>query len=515
MEESSEAHSDENKVSQDNKKRQLKTPSQVMALEKFYNEHKYPTEEMKSELADELGLTEKQISGWFCHRRLKDKRSLGVEKCPSGRQERLSGITPDLGSGLGQDSCGSTKHVDYRHVDPREVESQRLYGHDFPAADLILESRIHYPERVSGMGDTSSESSSSLRDGLYSQTEDPHNVETSRYLAQDGLVAPLNSKGARHMGYKPSGYLKVKGEIENAAITAVKRQLGRQYREDGPPLGVDFDPLPPGAFESPIRDPVHEPFYVGNPVLPHSPDVSGVKRQLSPTTRNEVHNSKLNSRDSYLHEAPGIMYGINHQEKKHCKQIRQKSTCLDRDSNFLGRNPSLDMCDDSSYRGNRSRKMGSKHGVDGMITDSFLNHHGHYGGKIANKQSLSGLYEDDGLSPKIVQRSEHSKFKASISARNHCVAPEMEEKRISVMVTQEDKFGGEGKATKDVKVKMKPVSEMMVSKRVRVDFPQQENVTNSSFSEMLPRKNHMKGSASENPSSFSEDETAETSSSAE
>ena len=35
--ESSEAHSEENKASQDNKKRRLKTPSQVMALEKFYN----------------------------------------------------------------------------------------------------------------------------------------------------------------------------------------------------------------------------------------------------------------------------------------------------------------------------------------------------------------------------------------------------------------------------------------------------------------------------------------------
>lgn len=34
---SSEAHSEENKASQDNKKRRLKTPSQVMALEKFYN----------------------------------------------------------------------------------------------------------------------------------------------------------------------------------------------------------------------------------------------------------------------------------------------------------------------------------------------------------------------------------------------------------------------------------------------------------------------------------------------
>ena len=39
----------------------------------FFPDNKYPTEEMKSELADELELTEKQISGWFCHRRLKLK----------------------------------------------------------------------------------------------------------------------------------------------------------------------------------------------------------------------------------------------------------------------------------------------------------------------------------------------------------------------------------------------------------------------------------------------------------
>lgn len=212
---------------------------------------------MKSELAEQLGLTEKQISGWFCHRRLKDKRSLRDETCANGRQDRLSGVIQDLGSGLGQDSCGSTKHVDYRHVDPREVESRRLYGHDFPAADLINDNRSHYTERVSGMVDTSSESSSSLQDRFISQTEDPHSMETSRYLTQDGPIAPLSSKGTRNMVYKPSGYLKVKGEIENAAITAVKRQLGRQYREDGPPLGVEFEPLPPGAFESPVRDPIH------------------------------------------------------------------------------------------------------------------------------------------------------------------------------------------------------------------------------------------------------------------
>ena len=95
---------------------------------------------------------------------------------------------------------------------------------------------------------------------------------------------------------------------------------------------------------------------------------------------------------------------------------------------------------------------------------------------------------------------------------------------------QDDKFIGEAKPVKDVKVKMKPVSDMMVqlvtsvhrlydmtisvcvvlcfvivdthpissmfkvAKRVRVDFSQQENGTNSSFSEILPRKSHIKGS---------------------
>ncbi|PON75765.1 Octamer-binding transcription factor [Parasponia andersonii] len=537
MEESSEAHSEEKKASQDNKKRRLKTPSQVMALEKFYNEHKYPTEEMKSELAEQLGLTEKQISGWFCHRRLKDKRLSRDETCANGRQDRLSGVIQDLGSGLGQDSCGSTKHVDYRHVDPREVESQRLYGHDFPAADLITDNRSHYTERVSGMDDTSSESSSSLQDRFISQTEDPHSMETSRYIIQDGPIAPLSSRGTRNMGYKPSGYLKVKGEIENAAITAVKRQLGRQYQEDGPPLGVEFEPLPPGAFESPIRDPIHEPYYVGNPVLSHSPDISGVKRQTSPSTRYEVHNSKLSSRDSYLQEASGFLQGVNHQEAKPGNQSKQKSTYIGHTSSFPGRHSSLDKYDDSTYNTNRSHKKISKHGVEGMASDSFLNHHGHYGGKlasrqalssaqedddvnhhghyggkIARRQALSSAHEDDEISPEIVQRSEYLKFKPSRSTQNYFEAPDVEERGISTMIAQEDKFIGEGKVRKDVKVKMKHVNEMTVAKRVRADFSREENVT-SSFAEMLPRKNHTKGSALEMPSSFSEDETAETSSS--
>ncbi|KAG5066162.1 hypothetical protein JHK86_009893 [Glycine max] len=82
-------------------------------------------------------------------------------------------------------------------------------------------------------------------------------MEPSRHLTPNGALPPLNPKGAINMGHKPSGYLKVKGEIEHAAITAVKKQLGRHYLEDGPLLGIEFDLLPPGAFECQTADPAN------------------------------------------------------------------------------------------------------------------------------------------------------------------------------------------------------------------------------------------------------------------
>lgn len=198
-----------------------------------FTEHKYPSEEMKANLAEEVGLTEKQVSGWFCHRRLKDKRSV-KEDGNIGSQDRSSVVLQDRGSGLRQDSCGSTKQTDYLNPKPREVESQRLYMGN---ADGEEDS-------------TSSERSSSLHKNLVSSKDGvrERDVEGSRYAAHNEVIQ--HPQAMRSYGYnKPSGYLKVKGETENVAITAVKRQLGRQYREDGPPLGVEFDPLPPGAFE--------------------------------------------------------------------------------------------------------------------------------------------------------------------------------------------------------------------------------------------------------------------------
>ncbi|XP_059430673.1 uncharacterized protein LOC132164228 isoform X2 [Corylus avellana] len=515
------AQSEENKVSlEKDKKRRLKTPAQVMALEKFYNEYKYPTEEMKCQLAERIELSEKQISGWFCHRRLKDKRLLRDEACASGRQDHSSGVIQDRGSGLGQDSCGSTKHGDYKNVDPREVESRRLYRNDVQAAGLTYEHRTHYTEAVNDTDKTSSESSSSSQDRLFSQTEDPYDMENSRYMTPNGVIMPINANNAKFMGYKPSGYLKVKGEIENAAITAVKRQLGKHYREDGPPLGVEFQPLPPGAFESPTRNPVQEPYYDGNSSPPHSPDISGVERQPSLSKRYEVRNSKLSSQDLYTEGAIcSSMHGSDYQDKLPHYQLEQKSAVLNHIKPFGKRHSSSDLYEDSAgetsvYSSKKNQRMGSKHGVQGMRIDSVTSHHGRCDGKIESK-----LHEYDNVSPNIVQRSEYFKSKPSNLICNLYESIDTEERGLSTRKKKEGKVNGKCKGIKEygnqAKLKMHPVNEMTVAKHGRPNLPQQDYVTKPIFTEMPTWKYQSKRSVMEMPSSFSEDETAETSTSLE
>lgn len=217
--------------------------------------NKYPTEEIKSQLARQLGLTEKQVTHWFCNRRVRDKRApLKDEACGCGWQDHSSGvILQDRGSGFGQDSYGSTKHGNCRPpLDIRDVESRSLHGQDSHSAVLTYELRGYYPGNIGVTDDMSSDSSSALQERRYSQSMDKYDMRSSRFVTSHGICKPASSNTSRDMQikYKPAGYLKVRGEIENAAITAVKRQLGRHYQEDGPPLGIEFQPLPPGAFES-------------------------------------------------------------------------------------------------------------------------------------------------------------------------------------------------------------------------------------------------------------------------
>ncbi|TXG73343.1 hypothetical protein EZV62_001922 [Acer yangbiense] len=575
MEDSNEMRFEENKLlSEKNVKRRFKTPAQVMALENFYNEHKYPTEELKQQLAEQIGLTEKQVSGWFCHRRLKEKRLSTEEAFATGRQDRSSGIVQDHGSGLRQDSCCSTKQGNHKNVDAREVESRRLYGHGYPVADLAGDHRTQFTGHVSVLDDTSSESSSYLQDRFYSQNKDPLIVETSRFTREDnGAIVPTNPNKTKNKEYKPSGYLKVKGETENAAITAVKRQLGRQYREDGPPLGTEFEPLPPGSFESASSNPMNEPSCVGNSKWPHSLDLPGVQKQralgtatllealaginklchdmgldrakeylylytyaarnmyaillelstssLEMDLRREVHSSNTDFNDLYAEEENRIMHGSDYQGTKSHKQMKLKPPRLSYSNPSPAQNSYPDMHEDyngeipvtASYYDSRLK---SKHDAEETRLESNLNHNDLYGGKITSEKTKLLLHDYDNVSPSIVQHSEYLSKPSYITPGSN-KSLDAEERGRTKKMKKVEKLHKEKKALKGqrdpLRVMTHPANKMTVAKRVRPEFPQRDYMAEPSYADIPPRTNQTKGSAGDMPCSFSEDETAETSSS--
>ncbi|KAL4311802.1 hypothetical protein GQ457_01G038830 [Hibiscus cannabinus] len=404
-----EVQTEENKVSLDlNKKRTVKTPAQVMALEKFYKELRFPSDEMKAQIALQVGLTEKQISSWFCHRRLKDKRR---DEHANGRLDHSSGTIQDRGSGLRQDSSGSIKERDYRNTDPREVESGRISSHEF-----LADGRSHQNPYDAHMEDTSSESSSSLQDRCFSESRDPHDMPTSTKLRQNGATLPINAntRMAKSKVYKPSGYLKVKGESENPAITAVKRQLGRYYLEDGPLLGIEFDPPPNGAFEFPSSKHVSaEPVDVGDPQEPHSSHISGVIKHPNLSIVDEVRNSKLSSQDSYMENATfKTVNGSARQNKKSRQQLKYKSSFLSSNS-FPGQNSSSDIHGSSAEKDGvidyKRSRMNSKLAAERMGPDSFPNHPDPNGGKNDDEREKPCLRDDENHTYKSLKKENPSK----------------------------------------------------------------------------------------------------------
>ncbi|KAL0418462.1 UNVERIFIED_CONTAM: Homeobox-DDT domain protein RLT1 [Sesamum radiatum] len=479
-EDSPEMHSEDEKgLLEKNKKRIVKTRPQVQALEKFYNEHKYPTESMKIQLAESVGLTEKQVSGWFCHRRLKDKKLMNGENYATGRQDRSSGVVQDRGSGHRQDSCGSTKQGDDRNLDNREVESGRLTPKEFSAADLTYEHGNHYAGNYNRVNDASSGSSSSLRNISNHQNGDPFDAASSKYLIPK---FPTDVKGGKARS-GPSGYLKVKGQVENAAITAVKRQLGKHYREDGPPLGVEFDPLPPGAFESSMQDPVQETCYTGDAVPATSPDVSKIR-----------------------------------QNPKFGEQKFRLKNSLSNGGGAYYNNSSVELPEgsDGDVPGSESRdeyRLKPRKSVEAMRIDHVSSHPRPqpYGGKmreepaerscrkpidVGTKVSLGENIEND-YSNLIRKGNHHHNYRAT---------------GISRQIIKDGKMHPDRRTINENRVKV-PFKNA-APKRLREDYPQQQHLKTSSMVDNLPETYQVIRPATEMPSSFSEDEeSAETSSS--
>ncbi|CAN4104734.1 unnamed protein product [Withania somnifera] len=470
------------------KARVLKTPAQVEGLEKFHEEHKYPTESMKLEVAQSLGLTEKQVSGWFCPRWLKDKRLLSRETYANGRQDRSGGIIRDRGSGFRQDSCGSTKQGDDKYFDNREVESRRLTGPEVSAADVTHEVDTRYRTESNLMEDTPFGSSSSLRDACFSQNVESFDMATSRYLPCN---EPTDLKRVKPRT-GPSGYLKVKGQVENVSITAVKRQLGSLYRQHGPPLAVEFDQLPPDAFESSAETPVDDAEYAEEPVPDLTPDFTEVYKQSN----------------SYMSAHPE--YYVNQ------KPVQNSSMYKD-DSYYLARSTSIEMHKDS----------GREVAVDGRCNSKFMAKHdgaeikispgssggfrSSYVGKVNKEQVTPRFTSCNGVSLKIVEEEESLECKPSnfVQKGKHRYCPQRE-----LPVKLKRPAVDENYNVDCVKIPWE--NETRAAKRARDEAPNHQVYMRKASVTIIPSQtNHQTRSAAEMSSSFSQDEVTEETSSSE
>lgn len=189
-------------------KRKMKTPYQLELLEKTYAMETYPSEELRAELSVKLGLSDRQLQMWFCHRRLKDR------KAPAEKQ-RTKRASPAAVAG------SSGRSADEMAVNNTEVENEHGSGLSlFGNSDLM-----------------------------------PRPTQQHRVVQKVGTAVPRITAEMPVMRrfYEPPLAIS-----EQRAIAFVEAQLGEPMREDGPILGMEFDPLPPGAFGAPIVTPVQQ-----------------------------------------------------------------------------------------------------------------------------------------------------------------------------------------------------------------------------------------------------------------
>lgn len=536
MEESREVH-EEDKVHENSKKRTLKTPAQVDALEKLYTEHKYPTESLKAQLADEIGLSEKQVSGWFCHRRLKDKNMLKDEAYGMGRQDLSSGIVQDRGSALKQDSCGSTKPGEYKYFDPKEVESRRFSALGSPVEDVMRRSRDPYVHAGSNIiMDNASSASTSASEGSMSPQKNPYGMESLRY-SQTNNYTLANTTYMKPKGdMMGSKYLNSQNEIERAAILAVKRQLGRQYREDGPQLGVKFDSLPPSGFDALVDIPINGPDFVGDSIVPKSVGVLKVHKEPTLDVRYSQSKHEMRPRNSY--------------PEGNLKQIRLERDLRNDGSSYhslgkssltngrsydplqysLRENISDDRIGVSSIP-NKTKKHVARpvHMVEGKKSNSVDNHYKHPYDKIAiaSGSSYPRLHIQDVSSSRMLQNGDYVKGRPAL--RTHygdCLDPEQTEQSRMTELDEENLYRERRKSKENVnsgRVKMQ------LSKKVKRKMTKQgdhylpldhhapktleylpfDRVSNTlSPRVFLPSKNHIQGYSGDVPTSFSDEETA-------
>lgn len=193
---------------------------------------KYPSEASRIVLSRELGLSEKQLQIWFTHRRHKDRRD-GIE------DDKLTFYSKRSKVDIANDEPWSGKKGEI-DLNSREDEDDSEDG--YPAR-VLAEERDDEALILEHMNGGAVE----VHNGGH-QEPVKNKPGPKRKPGPKGPRVPRDpSKPPRKPGPKPK--INAQAAAERAAILAVESQLCGPLQEDGPPLGFEFDPLPPGAFQ--------------------------------------------------------------------------------------------------------------------------------------------------------------------------------------------------------------------------------------------------------------------------
>ncbi|KAK9154681.1 hypothetical protein Sjap_002161 [Stephania japonica] len=434
------------------------------------------------------------------------------EVCANGKQDVSSGIIQDRGSVLKQDSCGSTKQGEYMPFDPREVESQRFYGQDFPAGDLSYGNRGNYmqPQYHNAVDNTSSGSSSGSQGKLFPQHVASYDVEPMGYSTRSSNHILMKATGkSKREQMLPSKYQSSQNEIENAAISAVKMQLGRHYREDGPPLGVNFQSLPPGAFD---QDSPNELYYVGDP---STLTVHGNLKELSHDKEEAKYHRNIRSQGpqySGAHLRPKTCeFGLWNENGRYQSNPKPSLTMYGSHStrklNMDGTDEDY-MGETSKVKGNMNYEMRCKRGMERIRSDSIARRPLPFG-KKSHELSYSKLDDLDNSSFYMREKYNEGKPSNLIVKQNGFLN---KEKREHSQRMEKQLYRGKT-STECANLKGEKIQQKQLKgkkKRQVNEFLGQEYMLKAP----VPRENLMKGygGVGDTRISFSENETVGTSS---
>lgn len=243
-----------------------KTPIQLQSLENFFSEDKYPTKNAMEDYAARLKLTYHQIRGWFIERRRRERKEYAKRNTQDSGRTSESGCNTMTCSRNGTNENTTVRHSRIRSLSQLEqgdslcsTPIQSKKGGKKLADDRFANQENKHPARAKRKQKLSLDQHS-LSNESSSIHERTHNTESAlfkmrkclkppkrRYISREGGPY-FQTQHERNRTYRRMNFTQSDGCIRPQVLFSKEYIIRKVFRKDGPPLGIEFDPLPSNAF---------------------------------------------------------------------------------------------------------------------------------------------------------------------------------------------------------------------------------------------------------------------------